>query len=89
MNPYALRTCAVGPSCHVFTDLKLNIVEFSVFRYTISWFITNYKFLVHYTGNLLMPGVSPRGAGEGEEVSIGAAGIDEKNDYRKFGFPMI
>ena len=22
MNPYALRTCAVGPSCHVLTDLK-------------------------------------------------------------------
>ena len=49
MNPYALRTCAVGASCHVLTDLKLNIVEFSVFRYTISWYITNYKFLVHYT----------------------------------------
>ena len=48
MNPYALRTCAVGASCHVLTDLKLNIVEFSVFRYTISWYITNYKFLVHY-----------------------------------------
>ena len=40
MNPYALRTCAVGASCHVLTDLKLNIVEFSVFRYTISWYIT-------------------------------------------------
>ena len=49
MNPYALRTSAVGASCHVLTDLKLNIVEFSVFRYTISWYITNYKFLVHYT----------------------------------------
>ena len=49
MNPYALRTCAVGTSCYVFTDLKLNIVEFSVFRCTISWYITNYnKFLVHY-----------------------------------------
>ena len=22
MNPYALRTCAVGASCHVLTDLK-------------------------------------------------------------------
>ena len=22
MNPYALRTCAVGSSCHVLTDLK-------------------------------------------------------------------
>ena len=50
MNPYALRTCAVGASCHVLTDLKLNIVEFSVFRYTFSWYITNYKFLVHYKG---------------------------------------
>ena len=40
MNPYALRTCAVGASCHVLTDLKLNIVEFSVFRYTFSWYIT-------------------------------------------------
>ena len=40
MNPYALRTCAVGASCHVLTDLKLNIVEFSVFRYAISWYIT-------------------------------------------------
>ena len=43
MNPYALRTCAVGASCHVLTDLKLNIVEFSVFRYTISWYITRGK----------------------------------------------
>ena len=50
MNPYALRTCAVGASCHVLTDLKLNIVEFSVFRYTFSWYITNYKFLVHNRG---------------------------------------
>ena len=40
MNPYAFRTCAVGASCHVLKDLKLNIVEFSVFRYTISWYIT-------------------------------------------------
>ena len=31
MKPYALRTCALGPSCHVLTDLKLNGVEFSVF----------------------------------------------------------
>ena len=31
MNPYALRTCAVVASCHVLTDLKLNIVEFSAF----------------------------------------------------------
>ena len=38
MNPYALRTCAVGASCHVLTDLKLNIVEFSVFRYTFSYY---------------------------------------------------
>ena len=43
MNPYALRTCAVGASCHVLTDLKLNIVEFSVFWYTISWYITRGK----------------------------------------------
>ena len=48
MNPYALRTCAVAASCHVLTDLKSNIVEFSVFRYTISWYITDYEFLVHY-----------------------------------------
>ena len=31
MNPYALRTCALGFSCHVLTHLKLNGVEFSVF----------------------------------------------------------
>ena len=31
MNPYALRTRALGPSCHVLTDLKLNGVKFSVF----------------------------------------------------------
>ena len=31
MNPYALHTCTVGASCHVLTDFKLNIVEFSVF----------------------------------------------------------
>ena len=43
MNPYALRKCAIGASCHVLTDLKLNIVEFSVFRCTISWYITNYN----------------------------------------------
>ena len=49
MNPYALRTCAVEASCHVLTDLKLNIVEFSVFRNTNPWYNTNYKFLVHYT----------------------------------------
>ena len=48
VNPYTLRTCAVGPSCHVLTNLKWNIVEFSVFRTTFSWYITNYKFLVHY-----------------------------------------
>ena len=48
MNPYALRTCALGASCHVLTDLKLNGVELSVFRYKIYWFITNQKFLVHY-----------------------------------------
>ena len=40
MNPYAFRTCAVSASYHVLKDLKLNIVEFSVFRYTISWYIT-------------------------------------------------
>jgi len=48
MNPYALRTCAVGTSCHVLTDLKLNIVEFSAFviqfpgtlQATNSWYIT-------------------------------------------------
>ena len=43
MNPYALRTCALGPSCHVLTDLKLNGVEFSVFWYTNSWYITNWR----------------------------------------------
>ena len=31
MNSYALRTRALGPSCHVLTDLKLNGVKFSVF----------------------------------------------------------
>ena len=31
MNPYALRTRALGLSCHVLTDLKLNGVKFSVF----------------------------------------------------------
>ena len=34
-----------------------------------------------------MPGVSPRVEGGGG--GMGAAGIDEKNDNRKFGFPMI
>ena len=43
MNPYALRTCAVGASCHVLTDLKLNIVRVSI-----------YNFLVHY--KLQIPG---------------------------------
>jgi len=48
MNPYALRTCVVGSSGHVLTDLKLNIVEFSAFviqfpgtlQTTNSWYIT-------------------------------------------------
>ena len=48
MNPYELRTCAVGSSCHVLTDLKWNIVEFSAFvvqfpsilQTTNSWYIT-------------------------------------------------
>ena len=39
---------------------------------------------------MLMPGVSPRGGGGGgQKAAIGAAGIDEKKDNRKFGFPII
>ena len=49
MNPYALRTCAVGVSCHVLYRLEVKYCWVLCVRYTISWYITNYKFLVHYT----------------------------------------
>ena len=82
MNPYALRTCAVGASCHVLTDLKLNIVEFSVFRYTISWYITNYKFLVHYNYIILWQNPnSPQSSRKAKKRNIKK--IKVSNDMKK------
>ena len=48
MNPYALRACAVRLlACAYRLEVKYCWVLYV--RYTISWYITNYKLLVHYS----------------------------------------
>ena len=47
MNPYAIRACAVGLLAMGLQTWRYCWVL--CVRYTISWYITNYKFLVHYS----------------------------------------